>query len=269
MINNLLKSKALPFSVSDLPKGISMQVENDGLKLHAKPDVKGTVVLKLEGSKSIDATLEIIAERNSHLKVVVFQNLSNKADLQLQTITKADESAQIDLLQFHLGAASAKGNIVQEAIGKEACINTDLLCRTKSEQKHHFVIKNIFRKKNGKGRMTAKGAAMDKSTLGMHGCIEIAQTGGGTDARLTQDSLLLSPDATVKSRPSLEIDTNDVKVAHGASVSNLNEEALFYLTSRGIEEESARKMLINGFMTEQLDKINELPELQAEILQII
>lgn len=258
-----------PFQISDLPEGVSMHAENDELRIHAKPEAEGTIVLRLEGSDPVDARIHLRADRNSRLKVVVFQNLSDTTDLQLQTITQADESAQIDLLQFHLGARSATGDIIQEAIGKEASINTDLLCRTKKEQIHQFNLKNVYRKRNGRGRMTAKGAALDKSRLGMHGCIAIDQTGGGTDANLTQDSLLLSPDATVKATPSLEIDTNDVKAAHGASISNLNEESLFYLTSRGIDEKTARKMLISGFLTEQLDKISDLPELKKEIETIL
>ena len=265
MTNDKLNTIGLPFKISDLPEGVRM--DSDGL--HINPYVKGTVVLRLEGRPSeSEFTLKIFAGKYSHVKIVLFQNLDSKADLQMQTITQAGESARIDLLQFHLGGASVNGSIIQNA-DEQSEINTDLLCRAEGRQKYRFEVKNVYPKKNGRGKILAKGTALDSSQISMNGGIKITRKGGGTDTHLKQDCLLLSRNANIKSTPALQIDTNDVQAGHSASVTNLNDESLFYLTSRGVDEKSARKMLMEGFMAEQLDKINDLPELKKEVQSLI
>lgn len=69
-------------------------------------------------------------------------------------------------------------------------------------------------------------------------------------ARQTNKNLLLSEDAVVNTKPQLEINANDVKCYHGATVGMLDDDALFYLRSRGLEREAARAMLIQGFMSD-------------------
>jgi len=83
------------------------------------------------------------------------------------------------------------------------------------------------------------------------------------------DSLLLSRTASITAIPALEINTNDVKVGHGASVSNLNEENLFYLTSRGLDPDEARKLMVRGFVSEVTDRLADLPELKEEVMSLI
>lgn len=260
MTNSSKTTSSLPFSISDLPEGISMKKEI----LRADPNVKGTVVIQVQGSSD----LKITAGRNSHLKVVVLQNADSQTDIEFNITTQADESAQIDLLQFHLGGAKVTGTITQNA-DKEAEINTDLLCRTKDKQTYQFDIANVYPGKNGRGKMLVKGMALGQSSVTMNGAIQIGRNGGGTNTYLKQDSLLLSKKARIKARPGLNIDTNDVKAGHSASITNLSDESLFYLTSRGMDEETARTMMMNGFVAEQLDKIDDLPELKKTIQTLI
>lgn len=241
------------------------------LLIHVGENAKATVVEHFEdkNDRMILYNHRIFSAAHSSLRVVTVQNLSPASQLFEFRETQAERSATVHWLNFQLGARQAYGSLIHTANGEGAELNTDLLCRTRDEQDYHFDLKNIYKARNGRGRMMARGAALDKSRLGMHGCIKIEQTGGGTDAHLTQDSLLLSKEAKIKATPSLEIDTNDVKAAHSASVSNLSDEALFYLSSRGIEKEQARKMMTQGFLTEQLNKINDLPELKEKIKALI
>ena len=76
-----------------------------------------------------------------------------------------------------------------------------------------------------------------------------------TDARQTNNNLLLSPHAEVDTKPQLEIHADDVKCAHGATVGQLDENMVFYLRSRGIDEPAARALLTYGFAKEMLDRI--------------
>ncbi|HRF59647.1 MAG TPA: Fe-S cluster assembly protein SufD [Fimbriimonadaceae bacterium] len=94
-----------------------------------------------------------------------------------------------------------------------------------------------------------------------------------TDAKQTNQAILLSPSATMNSKPQLEIFADDVKCTHGATVGQLRSDALFYLRSRGIDETQARAILVYAFAAEVLEKIecepvrNELERLLYEKLQ--
>jgi Fe-S cluster assembly protein SufD len=78
---------------------------------------------------------------------------------------------------------------------------------------------------------------------------------------------LRSDDATINTKPQLEIYADDVKCSHGTSTGKIDTEALFYLKARGIGEESARKLLLQAFAQELIDKI-EIPSLQERVLNL-
>ena len=86
-----------------------------------------------------------------------------------------------------------------------------------------------------------------------------------TDAKQSNQNLLLSDDAGVNTDPQLEIYADDVKCTHGATIGRMDEEALFYLRSRGIEAGQARDLMIHAFAGEVLDQVSIDP--LREILQ--
>jgi len=92
-----------------------------------------------------------------------------------------------------------------------------------------------------------------------HGRILVRQAAQKTDAKQTNKNLLLSEDATVDTKPQLEIYADDVKCTHGATVGQLNEESIFYLRARGIGAEIARRMLIHAFAAEIIERVRWAP----------
>jgi Fe-S cluster assembly protein SufD len=78
-----------------------------------------------------------------------------------------------------------------------------------------------------------------------------------TDAKQSNRNILLTNDATVDTKPQLEIFADDVKCTHGATVGQLDEEAVFYLRSRGIDKEAARRMLTHAFGGEIINRIGD------------
>jgi Fe-S cluster assembly protein SufD len=80
-----------------------------------------------------------------------------------------------------------------------------------------------------------------------------------TDAKQTNRNLLLSDDATVDTKPQLEIFADDVKCTHGATIGQLDPESIFYLRARGIGLEVARKMLLHAFASEIVNRISIEP----------
>src|SRR5208282_3801293 len=103
------------------------------------------------------------------------------------------------------------------------------------------------------------GILDDKSRGVFHGRILVREIAQKTDAKQTNKNLLLSDEATIDTKPQLEIYADDVKCTHGATVGQLNEESIFYLRARGIGAETARRMLIHAFAAEIIDRIRLLP----------
>jgi Fe-S cluster assembly protein SufD len=100
-----------------------------------------------------------------------------------------------------------------------------------------------------------KGVLNDRSRGVFNGKVFVRENASGTDAQQSNKNLLLSNDARVDTKPQLEIYNDDVKCAHGATVGQLEEEELFYLLSRGLNESLARNLLTYGFAEEIVNKI--------------
>jgi Fe-S cluster assembly protein SufD len=80
-----------------------------------------------------------------------------------------------------------------------------------------------------------------------------------TDAKQTNKNLLLSEDAVINTKPQLEIYADDVKCTHGTTIGQLDQEAIFYLRSRGIDLEAARGLLTYAFASEMIGRIKVEP----------
>jgi len=112
-----------------------------------------------------------------------------------------------------------------------------------------------------------KGIAKDKSAGTFNGKIFVRKDAQKTNAYQSSKNILMSDDATINTKPQLEIYADDVKCSHGTSTGKIDTEALFYLKARGIGEESARKLLLQAFAQELIDKI-EIPSLQERVLHL-
>jgi Fe-S cluster assembly protein SufD len=100
-----------------------------------------------------------------------------------------------------------------------------------------------------------KAVVFDKSSFDMVGNLIIRTGAKHTDAYLRLDALIMSNEATARVIPSLEITENDVKGGHGATVGQVNQEQLFYLQSRGLTNNQAEELLVEGFLSDIIDKI--------------
>ena len=100
-----------------------------------------------------------------------------------------------------------------------------------------------------------KGIADDKSTLTFNGQIFVERDAQKTNAYQSSKNILLNNNATINAKPELEIYANDVKCSHGTTTGKVDENALFYLRSRGIGEQSARRLLLHAFAHEVIGSV--------------
>jgi Fe-S cluster assembly protein SufD len=109
-----------------------------------------------------------------------------------------------------------------------------------------------------------RGVLAQSATGVFNGRVLVRRDAQKSSTRQTHKGLLLSKDAVVNAQPQLEILADDVKATHGAAVGQLDEDALFYLRSRGLAVDSARRLLVQAFAAVVLDRV-ELPPLRREL----
>jgi len=110
-------------------------------------------------------------------------------------------------------------------------------------------VKIIHKAPHTSAQTILRGVAWDTSTLKLWGTIIIEKKAQQTNSFLKENVLLMSPTARAEAVPNLEIEANDVKCSHAATISNIPSEHLFYLMSRGITQQKAEKLIVDGFLT--------------------
>jgi len=113
-----------------------------------------------------------------------------------------------------------------------------------------------------------KGILSGSARAVFNGRIVVRPDAQKTDAKQSNRNLLLSGEATVYTRPQLEIHADDVKCTHGATIGRLDEDALFYLRSRGMGSGQAQALLLHAFAAEILDRI-PVPQLRAWLDRVV
>ena len=121
---------------------------------------------------------------------------------------------------------------------------------------------------NTSGHAISKGVVKDKARSLFKGMIRIEKNAKNSRAYLAEHGMILSKDALADAIPGLEISTNEVKATHSASVAQINEEEIFYMMSRGIPENEAKKLIIVGFFEPLIERI-AVPEIAKRIRRII
>ena len=111
----------------------------------------------------------------------------------------------------------------------------------------------------GQTQEVYKGVMDGEAQGAFQGKIRIWPDAMASRARQLNNNLLLSKNAGVSSKPELEILNDDVKCAHGSTIGDLDEDALFYLRSRGIHDSMARKLMIEAFVVEVIDRLADVP----------
>ena len=121
---------------------------------------------------------------------------------------------------------------------------------------------------NCKSNQLFKGVLDDYATGAFNGRVLVRKDAQKTEAFQANNNILLTDDADINTKPQLEIYADDVKCSHGATVGQLDEDALFYLRARGIEKKEAKLLLMYAFAHDVLKNIH-VPALQERIQDLV
>ena len=160
-----------------------------------------------------------------------------------------EPEGQLHLEQYSNGSKLRRNEFDISLNGKSAEVHITGAWRLAGNQHIDNQISINHIEPGGLSRQHMRGQIMDQAKSIFNGRIYIAKGADGSDAELNNRNLIESPTAEVYAKPELEIYAQDVSCSHGATVGEIDREALFYLQSRGISEQAARQLLVRGFLS--------------------
>lgn len=212
-----------------------------------------------------NAVTEVIAGENSTLRYFKVQKESNSA-FHIATL-RFDQSRKSSVLceSFSFGGALVRNDLnLRLAEGAEGALNGLYLVTGKQHVDNHTAIDHA--EPHAASRELYKGILDGRSSAVFNGKVIVRKDAQKTDAKQTNRNLLLSEEAVINTKPELQIYADDVRCTHGATIGQLEENALFYLRSRGIGEKQARQILIHAFAQEIVARVQS-NDLRSELEQ--
>ena len=168
-------------------------------------------------------------------------------------------NANVESHSILLGGALVRNNVhpVLAGEGGECLINGLYIGKGRQHMDNYMLVEHAQPHCNS--RQFYNGILDEQAHGVFHGRIIVHKDAQKTDAKQTNRNLLLSDEAQIDTKPQLEIYADDVKCTHGATIGQVEENALFYLRSRGLDEIAARRLLLYAFASECLDRMRTGP----------
>jgi Fe-S cluster assembly protein SufD len=212
---------------------------------------------------------DIAVHDNAQLQWIVLQDAPAATTLMRRTRVQVGNGASATLHALELGGALVRHDVAGELAGAGARFDTRgvFVLRGRQHVDTQLVVRHAAR--DTASDAVWRGVADERSRGVFRGAIFVAEGADGSDAALSNKNLLLSRSAEIDTKPELEIYADEVKAAHGATIGQLDERALFYLRSRGIDKAQARSLLTMAFCRSALQHILNEPlrnHLDARVL---
>jgi Fe-S cluster assembly protein SufD len=203
----------------------------------------------------VSDAVEVLARDGAQVQYVSLQRLGHGAFYQSSQRTLAQRDSTLDTLNVSMGASTSRVDLNAQLLGPGA--NSDMLGLYFGDDSQHFDhnTSQDHVAPNTSSDLLYKGALDNESRSVFRGIIKVHPKAQKTDAYQTNRNLLLSDNARADSLPNLEIQADDVRCSHGATVGQLDAESRFYLMSRGLTREQAERLVVLGFLGEVLSRL--------------
>jgi Fe-S cluster assembly protein SufD len=206
-----------------------------------------------------DVVTEIVGGENAVIDYYKVQQESEEAFHVATVQAQLDHSSAFSSHAIDLGGALVRNNlnVALDGEGAECSLNGLYMATGRQHVDNHTRIDHV--RSHCRSRQLYKGILEGKSRGVFNGKIVVHKAAEKTDAKQANKNLLLSEDAVIDSKPQLEIFNNDVKCTHGTTIGRHDQEAMFYLRSRGVDRGVAESLLTYAFASELLSRITVGP----------
>jgi Fe-S cluster assembly protein SufD len=199
--------------------------------------------------------VEIYAKKNSKINFINFQNWNDNVINITNWKGKIDQDAQINFYSGQFGGklSRIKTDVMMNGLNSSSKNKSVFFA---NNNQHFDITTNIDHNvKHTTGDTLVKGVLDDSATSVFRGMIKIIDDAQHTDSYLSNHSLILSNNAVSNSIPSLQIDADEVRASHGATIGKPDEEEIFYLMARGLSRKEAERLIILGYFSPIIDEI--------------
>ena len=256
----------------ELEKPLYVRVTNsigDGslfwrLLVIAEPGARFTLVEEVASSSPdlhayANAAVELFVEEGAKLEYVSMQNLSRETWQFASHHARVERDAELDWVTGGFGSKKGKVRIQNDLAGQGATSRVTGAYFTDGDQHLDYDTFQEHIAPNTTSDFAFKGALRDTSTAVWRGMIRVEPNAQKTNAYQENRNLMLSPTAHAVPIPGLEILANDVRCTHGATVSRVDREQLFYLMARGLPRSEAERLIVRGFFEDVLARVELEP----------
>ncbi len=225
---------------------------------------KGAEATLIEEFASVESPLEsllrsglveIVLHDESHLNYVYLQNDLEQADHIRRTLVRLGKAANMTTTNVYVGGKKSQDRWEIELVGDGSNFKSKGSARVSKEQSVDFVADVRHRGSHTESGVDFWSVADEKGKVIFNGLVDVDAKSLHTDAFQKNRGLLLGTSATIHAMPKLIIGTDEVACAHGASISRLSDDQLFYIQSRGVEPSEAKRMVVDGFTEPALNFI--------------
>jgi Fe-S cluster assembly protein SufD len=205
----------------------------------------------------IGSQTEIILKAGAKLSLVRTQLADRKSTLVSSLYSTLERDASLNFIVVSAGSALNKSNWSADIVGEGASACVFGLVKGEGTQNFDHSVLLTHQAPHSSSNVLFKTAMKDKSRSLFTGLIHVWKAAQKTAAYQTNRNLLLSREARADTLPKLEIEADDVKCGHGAAVSNVDPDQIYYLMTRGLSREAAQSIILEGFYEDVLGKFLE------------
>ena len=225
------------------------------LDTNSKVEIYEKNIFEDESYLFFTKNLDIELESNSTL-IKYYLNSTNKNKTIYNFIrSKLKKDSQFEKFNFSHNVSSCRDEIISDLNGENSYVSLNNIQHLSQKCFHEIKWEINHNEPNTKSSQFVKSALHDESVAAFQGKIFVDSKAQKTDGYQLSRALLLSDNSKFLSKPELEIYADDVKCSHGSSSGSIDDDSIFYLRSRGINEQDAKKMMIEGFLAEVINKI--------------
>ena len=215
-----------------------------------------------------NSVTEIFTENRAYVDYYKIQNDNSNASLIDNTFIEQQRESICNVHTFSLGGKMTRNNLSFYQKGEycDSILKGITILKDQQHVDHHTLVQHIA--PNCESHQDYKGLYADKSTGVFNGKVVVEKEAQKTNAFQQNNNILTDDKATINAKPQLEIFADDVKCSHGCTIGQFDEDALFYLQTRGIAIKEAQALLMYAFANSVLESV-KIPELKRRINKLI
>ena len=207
------------------------------------------------GPALVASNTEILARANAHVDFSSIQLLDDQATYISNSAAQVSDDSRATVSSLSLGAAASRSRMNFLLDGRGSFAEGFEIFFTDGKQKYDFETNLVHNSPDSTGSTQARGVLKGESQSIFKGMIKIVNAAKNARSYLAHHAMILERTAKSDGVPSLEIENNEVRATHSASVAQIDEEQLFYLEARGLTPDEAKKMVVLGFFEPVLSRV--------------